>query len=95
MPNDIDGYSAAKIFLREHPDWADVLRACYVEAGDIEKFAGTWVLERVGRWLPSLRTLASAGVIEKVRTTRQGRRAYYRMPDRDGVGKALREIGIL
>jgi hypothetical protein len=90
---DPSGHTATRIFLREHPDWADVVRACWEEAGDYDTFPGTFVLERVGRWLPSLRTLAAAGVIEKVRTTRQGRRAYYRMPDREGVAKALREIG--
>jgi len=95
MRDVINGYSAAKIFLREHPGWEDVLRACHEEAGVTDTFAGSWVLERVGHWIPSLRPLASADVIEKVRTTRQGRRAYYRMPDRDGVGRALRELDIL
>jgi hypothetical protein len=89
------GYIAVKIFAKEHPDWLDVVRACYDEAAETEQFAGTWVFLRLGRWFPSLRTLAGSGILEKVRTTQGGRRAYYQMPDREGVGRALHELGML
>ena len=89
------GNAAVKVLARERPDWLDAVRACYEEAGQVEEFAGAWVLQRLGRWLPSLRLLATYGILEKVDTSRGGRRAYYRMPDRDGVGAALRELGML
>ena len=42
------------------------------------------------RWIPNLRILVSYGLLEKSGpSTRGGRRAYYRMPDRPGVEKAL------
>lgn len=92
--NDMDGYRAARGFLRDHPEWADVLVACYEEAGVTEEFAGAWVLERTGRWFPGLRMLVTAGVLERVRGSRAGRRAYYRMVDREGVGRVLGEVGL-
>ena len=85
-------YTAVKEIAREKPEWIPVVQACYEEAGETEEFAGAWVLNRLGRWVPSLRSLASRGVLQKVDTTRGGRRAYYRMLDRDGVGRALEEL---
>lgn len=86
--------AAVKVLAREHPEWLDVVRACYNQAEETEEFAGAWVRRRLGRWFPSLRTLAQYGILEKVDISRGGRRAYYRMPDREGVEKALRELGI-
>lgn len=87
----------------EHPDWLPVLRAACSQARQTEhtcgEFAGSWVLQEVtketGRpeWRPGLRLLSSSGLIEKTDTARGGRRAYYRMPDREGVEQALAEIG--
>jgi hypothetical protein len=46
--------------------------------------------------VPSLRPLGAAGIVEKSGdTVRGGRRAYYRMPDVDGVERGLRELGLL
>ena len=43
-------------------------------------------------WQPGLRRLVAYGLLEKVgESTRGGRRAYYRMPDRFGVEEALNE----
>lgn len=63
------------------------------------QFAGRWVLqelaEEVGQpqWQPGLRRLVSYGLLEKVgESVRGGRRAYYRMPDRDGIEKALEAL---
>jgi hypothetical protein len=91
----LSGGAAVKVLAREHPDWLDVVRASYEEAGQSDRFAGAWVCQRLGRWVPSLRMLAAYGILEKVDTSRGGRRAYYRMPARQEVGKALRELGAL
>ena len=74
-------------------DWLLVVRGCYVTAEYSEEFAGSWIADK--GWFPNLRTLAKCGIIEKAGTARGGKRAYYRMPDREGVGKALRELGYL
>ena len=84
----------------EKPDWIPVLQAACVQARKTApyggEFAGSWVLQEVKQltgtpdWRPGLRLLASYGLIEKVgESTRGGRRAYYRMPDPDGVEQAL------
>jgi hypothetical protein len=87
----------------EHPDWLPVLRAACVQARQTEhacgEFADNWVLKEVARstgrpaWRPGLRLLSSFGLIEKTDTARGGRRAYYRMPDRESVERALDEVG--
>jgi hypothetical protein len=87
----------------EREDWIPVLRAAAAEAKRCEpyggEFAGRWVLQRLGRltgqgeWRPGLRLLAAYGLIEKSgETVRGGRRAYWKMPDRQGVEEALREL---
>jgi len=51
--------------------------------------------QQTGRpeWQPGLRRLVAYGLLEKVgESTRGGRRAYYRMPDRPGVEEALKKI---
>lgn len=84
----------------EHPDWVPVLRAACTQARKSEpyggQFAGRWVLQELAevtgqpQWQPGLRRLVSYGLLEKVgESTRGGRRAYYRMPDREGVERAL------
>jgi hypothetical protein len=84
----------------EYPDWVPVLRAACVQARKSEpfggQFAGRWVLQELARqtgrpeWQPGLRRLVAYGLLEKVgESTRGGRRAYYRMPDRAGVEDAL------
>jgi hypothetical protein len=45
---------------------------------------------------PGLSTLVRRGILQhrsSMPTTRGGRRAYYTMPDPEGVEKALRELG--
>jgi hypothetical protein len=87
----------------ERPDWIPVLRAASEQARKSEpyggEFAGHWVLreleEQTGTraWCPGLRLLVGYGVLEKSGpSTRGGRRAYYRMPDREGVEQALRQL---
>ena len=85
----------------EHPDWLPVLDAAAAVAARVEdnggEFAGAWVLTELqrrggARWVPNLRLLVSYGLLEKSgASTRGGRRAYYRMPDRAGVEQALKD----
>jgi hypothetical protein len=91
----LSSYVAVKALANKHPEWLDVVRACYDQANQTQEFAGAWVRRRLGHWFPSLRTLARYGILEKVDTSRGGKRAYYRMPDREGVEKAMQELGIL
>ena len=87
----------------ERPDWIPVLRAAHTQAQKTEpfggRFAGSWVLDELARqtgtkaWRPGLRLLVAWGLLEKAGdSTRGGRRAYYRMPDPNGVNEALREL---
>jgi hypothetical protein len=86
--------------LNEYPEETSLLRAACEQArrcapGD---FAGSWVLRELSRltgrpsWRPGLRRLSAFGLIEKTGITRGGRRAYYRMPDREEVERALTAI---
>ncbi len=87
--------------MREHPDWLPVLDAAAAVAARVEsaggEFAGAWVvaeLERRGieRRVPNLRLLAAYGLIAKSGpSTSGGRRAYYCMPEREGVERALED----
>lgn len=87
----------------ERSDWLPVLQAACRRARNAEpyggEFAGHWVLrdlqDEVGEptWRPGLRLLVAYGLLEKAgESTRGGRRAYYRMPDRAGVEDALAEL---
>jgi hypothetical protein len=80
-----------------------VLRAACIQARKSEpyggQFAGRWVLQELTQqtgqpeWQPGLRRLVAYRLLEKVgESTRGGRRAYYRMPNRRGVEEALNEI---
>jgi hypothetical protein len=85
----------------EHPEWLPILEAATAVAARVEEhgggeFAGSWVVDELARrglprWIPNLRILVSYGLLEKSGpSTRGGRRAYYRMPDRAGVEDALK-----
>lgn len=86
--------------LQEHPEERAVLEAACEQARKCEPgdFAGSWVLsemqQRTGApaWRPGLRRIASFGLIVKTDTARGGRRAYYRMPDREGIEATLQEL---
>ena len=98
-PNEVNGYEAAIHLLRDNPDWYPVVLSALEEAKSIPsgRFAGKWVLDKAKRhgvsWIPSLRKLVAYGVLTKEgESTQGGRRAYYSMPDAEGVEKALKEI---
>lgn len=87
----------------ERPDWLPVLEAACRSAKTSEpyggEFAGRWVLQELGNqtgepvWAPGLRLLVGYGLLEKAgESTRGGRRAYYRMPDRAGIEATLAEL---
>jgi hypothetical protein len=87
----------------ERPDWIPVLRAAVDVARRSEQFGGEFpgrrVLQALGdqtgrpEWRPGLRLLAAYGLLEKSgESTRGGRRAYWRMPDRAGIEVALRQL---
>jgi SOS-response transcriptional repressor LexA len=97
--NEVNGYEAVIRLLRDNPDWFPVVQSALEEAKSIPSgiFAGKWVLDKAKRhgvtWIPSLRKLVAYGVLTKVgESTRGGRRAYYSMPNAQGVEKALKEI---
>lgn len=99
MDNILTGYNAAKRFLREHTNWAPIVRACVTEAERCHgEFAGAWVLQEARKqgidWFPNLKPLVSYGVLTRTGGSRGGRRAYYVMPDPEGVKTALQELGI-
>lgn len=62
-----------------------------------KEFAGCWVLKKIKEKRefypvgPGLKKLAAYGILKRTETTRSGRRAYYIMPDPEGVGRALKE----
>jgi hypothetical protein len=97
-----DSEVAVRRLAREHPDWLPVLAAALAVAADAEahggEFAGAAVVAELGRrgtarWIPNLRILVSHGLLEKSGpSTRGGRRAYYRIPDREGVERALESL---
>jgi len=95
----VSGYEAVMRIAREEArDWLPYVRACHDFAteqarGDMpgDAFAGSWIGDRVGQ-ARSLAPLVRWGVLEKVGSSRGGDRAYYRMPDLEGVGQALWEL---
>jgi len=91
------GHDAVRKLARERPDWLPIVEACLEEAKESEgEFAGAWVLWRANKkgikWFPGLRLLVRYGILKHTATVRAGRRAYYVMPDPEGVEKALQEL---
>ena len=78
-------------------DWLKVVRGCYKEAESHggNRFAGSWVYKRQETgYFPSLRLLVVRyGILRKVDKT--SKLTFYVMPDREGVARALHELGYL
>lgn len=96
-----DSYQAVVALLREFPQWRGVVAAALEEAQTIntDRFAGKWVLDRAQKhgikWVPNLRKLVAYGILNKEgESTRGGTRAYYSMPDPDGVMRALKDVNV-
>ena len=80
----------------ENPHWLPVLESSYQLAlRTNNRFCGAWVYTRLGRWFPSLRPLARYGILEKIDSSRRGKRAYYRMVDLEDVHSQLTLLGLL
>ena len=92
-------YAGVKRLAEERPDGIPIVKECLECAQKYEKFAGSWVLTNLQEktkkkvWKPGLRTLVAYGILKKVNTTRGGRRAYYILPDPEGVKRAIQELG--
>lgn len=106
-----DGYEAIQKLALARSDWLPIAPAALREAdgtGD-NGFAGRWVLNDLRRhnWpglqsqadrvqsFPRLRVLQRYGVLARRDSTRRGHRAYYTMPDKQGVRRPLAHVGAL
>ena len=96
----VSGYSVTKRLFEEKPGWSPVVSEALEAARKYGEFAGSWVLKEVrekGKNFPlgpGLRTLAAFGILERTKTSRSGRRAFYVMPDPEGVERALIEFDL-
>jgi hypothetical protein len=103
------GYDGVMKLQKERPEWLPIVKLCAEMAEGDKQFAGSWVVYRAGGlglspvvklrepdtyWLPSLKLLVSYGILRHEFSTRGKRRAYYSMPDRVGVKKALNELRV-
>jgi len=98
-PSNTAGYLATRRFLRDFPNHLVIVTACVSLAEQTRgDFAGAWVLQEAQKagvgWFPNLRSLASYGILRRTDVTRRGRRAYYTMPDIEGVKAALGEFTV-
>lgn len=100
LSKDAEASRAVWRLAAEHPEWLPVLEAVVAVAEKAEayggEFAGSWVVDELARrdlpaWIPNLRILVRYGLLEKSGpSTRGGRRAYYRMPDRATVAETVK-----
>ena len=94
----VSGYSAAKKLMEEKPEWYPIVSESLKAAKKYGEFAGSWVVKEIREkgetfpFGPGLKTLAAIGILKRTETTRSGRRAYYIMPDPEGVERALGEV---
>ena len=92
----MSAYLATKDFLQKLPNWVPIIVACVQLAGETPggEFASSAVNNRAqlrGFMLVPLREL---GIIERTgHSIHKGHNAIYRMPDREGVERALIEKG--
>jgi hypothetical protein len=85
--------NGVKRLANEHPDWIPIVQTCLDFAKEGGRFPGSRVLEKLHVWRPGLRMLVRYGILRHEKTTRGGKRAYYTMPNPEGVEKTLAEIG--
>jgi hypothetical protein len=93
-----DAYNATlKLGLdQERPELLRWTVACYELAIERGEFDATEVRQRLGGEWVQLKPLVSLGILAQARpSTDKGHRGHYWMPDKDGVGRALRELGVL
>jgi hypothetical protein len=86
---------ATKKFLQEFPSWAPIIVACVQIADEIGDFPSSAATNRAQLRGYILVPLRLAGILEGTGDSiRRGHNAIYRMPDREGVKRALIEMGI-
>jgi hypothetical protein len=105
----VDGYSAVKqVARKQDQSWLPIIRDIHavitlqVAQGKAAHVDTRWLRMQTGRdRYPSLTPLVRWGVLtEKVWYGNEGEllpksgRNYYEMPDREGVGRALDELGV-
>lgn len=81
----------------EDPGWLPLVKAAWEFSNQFGNyFSGKWILgyARAG-WFPNLKPLVTRGILEKESSTAGGKKAYYRLVDTDGTGRALRELGLV
>ena len=99
MTNDSRGYmgtrkAAAELPVSLRDVWLRIIKACHELTGKTGEFAKKWLPDFRHDRL-NLTRLERYGILEQTDSVRGGHRAYWRMPDREGVEKALRELGYL
>ena len=92
----LNGYDGVKRLSKDNPEWLPIVKACLICAKEYHEFAGSWAYDEAKKlgvgWFPNLRKLASYGILKHTKTPRGGKRAYYIIPDIEGVERALKEL---
>jgi len=94
------GYIGTKRLVADRPDWIEVVEECLKTSDEAQRYNGefpgarVWkVMKEKNKYLfPNLKPLVTYGILRKTDSSRGGRRAYYVMPDRNGVRRALTEL---
>ncbi|MBW7996078.1 MAG: hypothetical protein FVQ81_05790 [Candidatus Glassbacteria bacterium] len=92
------GYEAVKKLASTYPDWIPLVEAALVVSKSCQgdQFAGRWVLNKMKEKgidrFPHLRRLVAFEILERKDVSRGGKRAYYTIPDPEGVERALKEL---
>jgi len=95
------GYAGVKRLNEEHPERIPLVKECLESSQKYGEFAGRWVIESYKRKTkkiikgPGLKPLVRYRILERTDSSRGGNRAYYVMPDPEGVKEALQELGEL
>ncbi len=91
----MSAYEGTKEFLRRWPDWTLVIVACVQLAEEMGDFASSAATNRAQRPGLILKGLCDLGILERTgEHIHRGHNAIYRMPDPEGVKRALIEMGI-
>jgi hypothetical protein len=83
--------------VHDHPEWLSVIEACIDVARTVHpEFAGAWVhrhMRDTGHpGFPNLRVLVRNDVLEKVRSSRGGKRAYYIFSDLEEAEQTVHSL---
>lgn len=88
------GYEGTRQLAVEHPDWIPAVAGSLICSESSGRFAGSWVFLKGATRPQNLRPLVRYGILRREDVTRSGHRAYYTMPDAQGVRRALLEMGV-